>query len=262
MKKLLTLLALCCAPMSCVRALAQSTPWSSILSAPTGSGANTGLAIDWSQTGLNSQGGIPTNRTQCGSTIAATGSDQSSAINSALSGCGSGHFVQLAAGTYTINSSISIPSNVTLRGTGADQTKLSVHGSSAGAINLGSGGVSYTGVLNITSGGGAGSTSLTLSGTSGVSVGSYMVVSETNDSAYVTNLGGEGTASWVDGWSTNGTRARGQIVEVRGVSGNTVTIFPALYSSYTHSPTVVPFSATKFAGVEDLQIVDNNTGYT
>jgi hypothetical protein len=242
---------------------AQTTPWSSILSASSGSGATVGQAIDWSQTGLTSQGGIPTNRTQCGSTISSTGSDQSSAIQSAVSSCGSGQYVQLAAGTFTINTGVAVPANVTLKGMGADQTILSVHGTSGSAITLGSGAVSYTGPLSITSGGTAGSTSLTLSGMSGVTTGGYLVISETNDSAFVTLLGGEDSGcTWCDGWSTNGTRARGQIVEVESIAGSVVTIFPALYSDYTHTPTAVPFTATKFAGLEDLQIYDNNTGYT
>jgi hypothetical protein len=223
-------------------------------------------AIDWSQTGI--PGGVPTNRTQCGATVNAPGSsvDATASIQNALNACQSNQYVLLAPGTFLINSSVTVPSNVTLRGSGADQSILDCHGSGDACIVMGSGSVGYTGVLNITGGNTAGSTSLTLNGTAGVSVGGLLVISEINDTAnFVTNAGGEGSCTWCDGWSTNGTRARGQIVEVTSLNGNVVGITPGLYSNYpsANSPTAVPFSASvRYAGVENLQINENNTGYT
>src|SRR5260370_30255253 len=133
--------------------------WSGIL-APT-------RAIDWSQTGI--PGGVPTNRTQCGATVNSPGSsvDATATIQSALNSCASNKYVLLAPGTFLINGSVNVPSNVTLRGSGADQTILDCHGAGDACVTLGSGSVSYTGPLNITSGNTAGSISLTLSGTAG-----------------------------------------------------------------------------------------------
>ncbi|HVX56544.1 MAG TPA: hypothetical protein VHA37_02325, partial [Candidatus Saccharimonadales bacterium] len=60
----------------------------------------------------------------------------------------------------------------------------------------------------------------------------------------------------------DGSYARGQIVQVTAVSGNTVSVAPSLYSAYTHDPVAVPFDmAATAAGVEDLQVRANNTGY-
>jgi len=59
------------------------------------------------------------------------------------------------------------------------------------------------------------------------------VISELNNAAYVSVSGSEGSCTWCDGglgW--NGTRLRGQIVEVESVSGNTIGISPGLYSAY------------------------------
>lgn len=250
--------------------------WSGILSPTSGAGACTldpssataGCAIDWTQTGI--PGGIPSGSwTQSGSTITSTGSDQSSQIQTALNGCGPNHYVLLASGTFVINTDVVVPSNCELRGSGANHTILSVNGSSLTApVCLGScayntpGGSPLATFTTISSGATAGSTSITLASVTGVSTGTYLVIAETNNSAWVTNVGSEGTCTWCDGW-TNGTQARGQIVEVEGVAGSVVTISPGLYTAYTQSPIAVPFTAeAKFAGARDLQVYSNNTGYT
>jgi hypothetical protein len=234
-------------------------PWSGILPAGTG--------IDWSQAGV--PGGIPSPAwTQSGSTISASqcgsgGSDCTSTIQTALNACGTNHFVLLGAGTFLINSSVSVPSSCALRGSGANQTVLNAKGSGGAPIMLGSGSVLYSGALSITSGASAGSTTLVLSGSSGVKAGGYLVITETNDNVIVDVRGGEGNCTWCDaGWTSDGHLASGQIVEVQNVSGTTVTIAPGLYRAYSNSPLAVPFSAgAKYAGVEALQIYDNNTGY-
>ena len=68
------------------------------------------------------------------------GSDQ---INAALAACPSGQTVYLAAGTYAITGTVRIPSNVTLRGAGADRTILNATGGSGDVVSMGSGSVAY-----------------------------------------------------------------------------------------------------------------------
>lgn len=259
--------------------------WSGILS-PVGSGTCTTLApsatapecaIDWSQTGVV----IPSpGWTQLGATITATGSDQTSAIQAALNGCGgaghtsstTGQYVLLAAGTFTINSSVTVPSYCELRGAGANLTILSGHGSTQAPVILGAtstsppGGSPLTGSTSITAGATAGSTSITLASVSGVSTGTYLIISEVNNSGWVTANGYEGgsqNCGFCDGgWTTDGSKVRGQIVEVTGVAGSVVSITPGLYTAYTNSQFAVPFAATaKYAGVRQLQVFENNTGY-
>jgi len=228
-------------------------PWTGILPAGTG--------IDWSTAGV--PGGIPSPAwTQSGSTISSTGSDQSSQIQTALNSCGTNHFIQLAAGTFRINTAVNPPSHCALRGMGADQTKLNTFGSGGAPINLGSGGVALSST-NITSGAAAASTSVVVSNGSLFSGKNYMVVTETNDNVTVDIRGGEGNCNWCDGgWTSDGHLASGQIVSVVSVVGNTVTFSPGLYRAYTNTPLAVPFSmSVEYAGVEDLQIIDNNTGY-
>ena len=81
--------------------------WSGILAATR--------ATDWTSPGVT--GGIPTNRTKSGSTIAAyTGT--AATINTALAAAPSGTYVELGAGTFNLSTSIVMQSNVTLRGQG------------------------------------------------------------------------------------------------------------------------------------------------
>ena len=227
----------------------QAQQWSPILSSSQ--------AINWSNTGV---GGIPARTTNCASL---TSSATVTQINSALASCTSSETVYLAAGTYSITGTINIPSNVTLRGAGANLTILNATGTNGGnVINLGTGSVAYN-PASITSGATAGSTSIVVSNASGISAGNYLAIAETNNSSFVSSSGSEGSCTWCDGsWTSTGSLARGQIVAVTGVSGTTITISPALYSAYTQTPVAVPFSmSASYAGVENLQVYANNTGY-
>lgn len=221
--------------------------WSGILD-PT-------RAIDWSTTGV---GGIPPRASSC-STINPNGStDMTPAINSALSACPSGQVVVLASGTFRVNGNINVPANVTLRGAGANLTILDAHGSGNGVINLGTASPNYPGVA-VSSGASAGSTGLVVTNANGISVGSYLMITELNDSSYVSSAGGEGNCTWCDGYG--GTRSRGQIVEVTSISGTSIGFTPALYSAYNQTPMVAVMTAAKYAGVEALQVYSNNSGY-
>jgi len=227
----------------------QAQSWSPVL--------NSSQAINWSNSGV---GGIPARTTNCANL---TSSASLAQINSALASCPSGQTVSLGAGTYSITGSINIPSNVTLRGAGANLTILNATGGGGGnVITMGTGSVPYNPV-SITSGASSGSTSLTVSSTSAIKVGMYLAVAETNNPTYVSSSGSEGTCSWCDGgWTSTASLARGQIVAVTAVSGTTVTISPGLYSAYTNTPVAVPFNmSASYAGVENLQVYANNTGY-
>ena len=235
--------------------------WSTILS-PSGAIAAWGQAVVWQGAGV---GAIPARTTIC-STL--TSSATVTTINAALAACPSGQTVYLAAGTYSITGSISIPPNVTLRGAGANLTILNATGTSGNVINLGTGAFeSNAPIVSVTSGATAGSTSIAVStltdeyGTIGI--GSYLAIGETNNSSYVTSQGSEGVCTWCDGgWSSTGNYSRGQIVQVTGVSGTTLTISPGLYGAYTNSPMVaLIYGEEVYAGVENLQVYANNTGY-
>lgn len=104
-------------------------------------------------------------------------SNCASAINSAITACATNGVVYLPAGTYRINSGLSIAASktMTLRGAGSAQTIIRFYGSGANALTVGSGQQpwSYPGTL-ITSALSKGDTVIPLSSTAGMSVG-YLV---------------------------------------------------------------------------------------
>lgn len=237
-------------------AFSQAQIWSGILD-PT-------RAIDWTPVGI--PGGIPNRTSVCATINASTygngSSDATSGIQSALNNCGTDRVVSLSSGKFRINSSLTIPSNVVLRGQSAKDTILDMHGTSGGAINFGPGVYpNAADTVSITGGATAGSTSITVSSASNIAVGRYLIITELNES-YVTNVGEGGqVCGWCDLYS--GTRLLGQTVEVTSVSGTTIGISPGLYKDYPSTPKALPFGAgAKYAGLENLQVYANNTGYT
>jgi hypothetical protein len=215
--------------------------------------------ITW-QGNVGIPGGIPA-RTTIYQTLT-SGATQAQ-IQTALNNCPSGQTVYLDAGSYTITSQLTIPSNVTLRGAGPTQTTLTTTGSSESAIRFGTKvEVEFTGtVRTISSGATRGSTSLVVSSASGLAVGHLMAIDQLNESGLVTLVGAYGTLSW--GTRASGARAQGQTVEVTDVTGTTVTFTPALYRDYTLTPEAVTAAAgCTYGGLEDLKTYATNSGYS
>ncbi|PYT54374.1 MAG: hypothetical protein DMG22_21860 [Acidobacteria bacterium] len=109
---LFSLILLCLSPYS------HAQSWSGILDPKR--------AIDWSGAGVT--GGIPNRTTICSTLNPGATTAQ---IQSALNSCPSGQVVFLNSGNYGLNSGLTVPSNVTLRGAGANLTTLTFTGSSS-----------------------------------------------------------------------------------------------------------------------------------
>src|SRR5436309_11198449 len=144
--------------------------------------------IDWSQAGI--PGGIP-NRT----TICATFNPGATAaqINKAIATCNNG-VVYLNAGTYTLSSGITFvgTSNVTLRGAGPDQTILKFTGTDPcgglsanvcimGSSNIWPGNLPSADIRNWKAGYAKGTTKITLDSTTGLTVGTIIILDQLND---------------------------------------------------------------------------------
>ena len=245
---------------------AQNPNWSGIIASSR--------AINWANAGV--PGGIPdASWTQCGSTIAAYGTSGSpaspSTITNAITACGADHYVLLGAGIFYLNAPIDFAgaSNVVLRGSGADQTKIVLISNSAACHQGFGGAVCIEAEINAsqygnitaadwTAGYTVGTTSITLSVTTGLAVGMLIALDQCDDgftgSGAGSNFkGGCGTGSNVDTgniWNcvsptTNGgvcssysagggnrtNRSQQQWVKVTNISGSTVTISPGLYMS-------------------------------
>jgi hypothetical protein len=237
-------------------------------------------ATDW--TGAGVTGGIPTNRTQCGSTIAAGAS--TATINNAINACGNGTFVKLGVGTFGGLTGINLKSGVTLRGSGADQTFLVFTNSVScqgqwSPICAPANDLSYyapgppSNIVNWTSGFSQGTTTITLSSVPSLSIGMYIMVDgldggiNANDivncsviNTCTTEAGGGASANQ----RTN--RAQREMFKVTNIVGNTVTLNHGL--RFPNWATVGTPQAwwgdtngmTTGVGLEDLSIDGTNAG--
>jgi hypothetical protein len=216
--------------LPCFSGFLCAQPWSGIISPSR--------AIDWSNVGI--PGGVP-DRT----TIYATLNPGATAaqINEAIASCPGSQVVFLNAGTYNLSGMISFSgaNNVTLRGAGADQTKLvfSHGGSCFGAkANIGISGTTGNDQnrpdhsADWTAGYAKGTTVITLSSTTGLAVGNTLILDQADDSfdsggIYVCSTRG----TCVSQGSSAGRKHRGQqqTVVAQAIDGNNVTISPALY---------------------------------
>lgn len=256
--------------------------WSGILSSSR--------AVSWNP-GVN--GGIPTNYTQCGPTIAAY-SGTAAPINAAIANCGAQTYVLLGAGTFNLSTGINIQgqSQVILRGSGPDQTFLVFTGS-VNCIVGGSDICIWSGygllpatpghTANWTAGYSAGTTSITLDNVTGLAVNDLLALDQCN-----TGLSGTGCATgterdngnlWVCSASTACSqqgdanvrrpgRSQAQVVVVTSISGSgpyTVGITPGLYMpNWNSGQTPGAYWDGKHSvynvGVENLSIDNTNCG--
>jgi hypothetical protein len=195
-------------------------------------------AIDWSGAGV--AGGIPANRTQCGSTIAPyTGAP--TIINNALAACGANRYVQLGAGTFNLSSGIKIQArNVTLRGAGADQTSLvftstdSCQGLYADicveSYDTNWGGGPSNGPVSWIAGYSKGTTVITLASVPNLKVGNPIILDQLDDSSdtgsvYVCSASGSNCSLQGGGGGQRTGRYQFQIAMVTGCNGSTTPGF-------------------------------------
>jgi hypothetical protein len=214
-----------------VPTLALASPWSGIV--------DPARAIDWSGAGV--VGGIPTRTTICSTLNPGASAAQ---INSAIASCPSGQVVYLSAGTYNLSAGIDFGgnSNVTVRGAGANKTIVNVNGQ-ASCFGLGAAvcmrnsnylePTAPANSTNWTAGYAKGSASLTLASTAGISVGTMLVLNQANDTSdtgnvYVCSSPPNCASEGPGGAALAGQREQLEFVTVTAVSGNQVTISPAL----------------------------------
>jgi hypothetical protein len=218
---------------------------------------------DWSpgtRTGVT--GGIPTRTTLIDVTQTpynadnTDATDASSAIQSALNAASSGQVVYLPAGTYRINSSLSLKSNITLRGAGVGTTILDVQASNGVTVPLDpSWANSYNSISTILSGLTSGSTSIVVTTPGGgltPFIGGRMAqISWPNDpnKPVISNYGF--------------ANVRKFDCLITGRSGSTLTITPPLPATFVNVGTAkiieTQIAPVSYAGLENLTISGNGT---
>jgi hypothetical protein len=196
-------------------------------------------SIDWRGAGV--PGGIPSRTTIC--TTLSPGATASQ-INSAIQTCPAGQVVFLSAGTYNLSSGITFgdKSNVTLRGAGPNKTLLVFSntvscGGLESLICVPNGHLNHVqsvgNLANWTAGYAKGATSITLSSTANLKVGTLLFLDQANDSN-TDNRGvwvceADNVCSDEGGTAGRSGRAQWQTVVVTSISGSTVGISPGLY---------------------------------
>jgi len=275
-----------------VPSTAAAQPWTGII--------DPSRVIDWSLGEAGVAGGIPNRTFNCATIAAYTGS--AATINNALSACANntsalaagGGVVNLQAGTFNLTSGINLSgiSNVTLRGAGANQTKLVMTGSVScffgGSVCVGNStpqtaatdgaGGTPAWVSNWTAGYAQGTTVITLASTANVSVGDVIVLDQTDDTSdtgniyvcqHTTGTGPNGSPCSLEGGSYGRqgppVRSQTQLVRVTAKNGTNLTITPGLYMpnwSASKNPQAYGIGPNngQNTGIENLSIDHTRSG--
>lgn len=191
--------------------------------------------------------------------------DDGPAIQSFINNAKPNTAVYLPAGTYFVNSTVRLKSNVVLRGAGKDKTiitlgssgRLTTQSFSFGSnvapktsYNLKSSGYALSGTPK------KGDTTLSISSGT-VNVGDWISVFADDDPSLVNANGDIGKCKWCA--DNTGFNLMQQIVQVKAKNGSMVTISkPLYYTPYTHPQYRKYTFNTKYAGFEDFKV--NATG--
>jgi hypothetical protein len=219
-------------------------------------------------------GGIPVRTTVCATVNASTygngSQDASAGIQAAIDACPDGQVVQLSAGDFLVNGvfdgayyhPIFIQKGIVLRGAGPTATRVRKTSSPDNPLILiGRRWLEEAASVNLTADAPKGATSVHVTSAAGFSVGQLVVLDEFTDDSYVywgkdpaVAPGGQGR-----GWFTRYNRPVGQMLEIAGISGNTVSFTTPLHIAFDTAHTAqltrwtIPYGA-KYAGVEDLYV--------
>ena len=208
-------------------------------------------------------------RTTVYKTLSPSGGDDTSAIQTAITGCPSGQVVILNSGTFNVSSSITVKSNITLRGAGMGVTIIKGKAGMTGAYVVGikSSSSSLGTAASITGGLAKGSTSISTSSAHGWAVGDIILIDQLNEpqgDPIVTNVGNNGTCTWCG--RASGARSLGQLNKVVATpSATTATLEVPLYWNYETalSPQGVKYSGiVSNAGIESLTVDNSLSGST
>jgi hypothetical protein len=203
-------------------------------------------------------------------------SDNAAAINACITGLGAGQAALIPPGIYYVNGAITVPSNKVLRGSGSvncsqgtwlSKTFHGDTGSGAACTTFKFGTNGYVTTLGGRSGGSAvalasgytkGSMSLATSGSPGVAVNDFIIVTEQGDPDLpVSWTGQDGNCTWCGDIDWAAGYFMTQIVQVTSVSGNTIGISRPLY--YTFKASLTPYMrkitmGSSQAGVENIKL--------
>ncbi|MEX0967485.1 MAG: glycosyl hydrolase family 28-related protein [Bacteroidia bacterium] len=202
--------------------------------------------VDWTQVGLESKMDTPSlilNVMDFG-VAADAATDDFPAIDSAIQSLnGSPGIIYFPSGIYLVKSTLVLPDSIILAGFSSDSTTLLFDLPSSGmnCINMGRG--QRGSFVSVTGGAFRGSSSISVSGSSGFSAGDWVEIRQQNGSWDVQ------PASGVD-------YCVGQVVKLAAVNGNQFTLDQALRISYNASlnPELRKLNPARQIGIENLKV--------
>lgn len=210
--------------------------------------------------------GLPVRTTICASVPVQSG-DATSAIQSALTGCaGKNQVVMLAAGTYSVSSTISLPGGVILRGAGSDATSgttiVSTHGGPVLSIGTLQDQACYQSSFDssaqplLTQDATKETATVTVASTAGFSAGDVALVDQ-QDTSEVS----QGDCTFFERTANTHVSER---VEIAAVSGSTLTLTTPLHWTFTTAQAAqisrMATPAVKWAGIESVLIQGGRPG--
>src|SRR3954447_5678214 len=257
---------------------------------------------DWNP-GLDSVGGVP-DRTTVFRTVH-PGED----IQAAIDACPPGEVVQLAAGTFTVNNFLLVDKGITLRGAVDPVTNapLTVLQKKNGAISGSYTAPDYQPIIivgpsrynnqtgsstNLTSDAAAGTYSITLASTAGLSPGQFVILDEDDytNASFIPLPERDGSPTSAEilasdrvvfmdhspsdpgddpfpdslTWFSRMGRPLNELKEIASINGNTVTFTSPITTTYTVSKMAELLSVddtfVKYAGVENLSLTGGSDG--
>jgi len=192
----------------------------------------------------------------------ATGNDTSddySAFVKAISACTKGQGVYIPAGTYYLDTQLTIEKSVVLMGAGSDCTEIIIRQTGNNGIFFAAWGAGT--VHKINSGYTKDSTSLVVDNASGLSNNDYIVIWQNNNS--IVENGGYGTYGTFYGESSgNGDHCMSQIVKITNVSGTTLTLDRPIYYTFEskYDPEYKELPMLTGAGISNIKISGVSSG--
>ncbi len=161
--------------------------------------------------------------------------------------------VYLPPGDYNLQSTITLPDSVILRGAGEADTKLLFDFASSGTHGIYINGSQPYPYVDVSSGYTFNSNTITVADASNFSIGGYAEILQDNDTAWDTN-----PISWAD-------ESLGQIIHITAINGNELQFDAPLRIDYSASlsPRIRPIEPAKQVGIECLymeRLADATTG--
>ena len=232
--------------------------------------------ITWSA-GLDPVGGIPTNYTEvtCNGLHNNNSVDDTAAIQACIDNASSNTAIVIPAGVYKINGTITMKSNVILRGAKASGWPfLPTDDATATTLNMNGGRIDFNGGSKdnnwyparpngtaISSGYTQASTSITVSSSSGYATNDFISIYQDEDSAIIDDK----NCTWLgEDYGSGDPHVMQQYSQITAINGNVLTIDPAIFyvTPNATNPKIrkQTFNVVK-AGLENLRLNGNGANY-